>query len=166
VLKVTGTSAFLAKLKKANALVRGTVSDTHRKLVTQIFTDLVMNSPQWSGNLAQQWSIDFHGSKGAYRPIPGYGQDWQEKSPYHKGSDPAVGATLARELRKVPDIKWNTKVTITNYAPYASDVENNIGPDGKGIRPENKLESYGKVAMVAYVTMKYSKLRTLKKVAL
>jgi hypothetical protein len=77
------------------------------------------------------------------------------------GDDPAVSTTLARELAKVADIRWNSKVQLVNYTPYASEVEAGTGPNGKPIRKENY--KYGQIAMAAYVVTKYSSLRTLKR---
>ena len=82
------------------------------------------------------------------------------------GIYPAVGYTLRRELKYLENLRWNSKVTITNYVPYASDVEDNQGPTRNGItlgiREENKLASYGGVAMVGYVTAKYKNAKVLK----
>lgn len=168
-LKVRGTQAFLAKLRKDKALLEGRVTKTHQKLVTMMFTDLVKHSPQWSGNLTENWYIEYKGVRGSYRETPSY-VDLMKQSglpvgfePYKMGDDPAVSNTLNRELAKVSGIRWNTKVTFVNHTPYASDVEEGEGPHGRPIRDENKLASYGGVAMVGYIDMKYRQLRYLKK---
>lgn len=153
---------FIAKLKKHKLLVEGNIAATHRRLVRDAFTDLVKGSPQWSGNLASNWYIEFHGIKGSYRPSPEYSESqWQREDPYQVGDDPAVTNTLARELVKLPQIRWNSKVQLVNYAPYAASVEDGEGPSGKPIRDENY--KYGQIAMAGYVQTKYSALRTLKR---
>lgn len=161
-LKMTGIEGMMAKLKRHELLVKGKIAETKRRLVTDIFTDLVKGSPQWSGNLASNWYIEFTGSKGSYRPVAGYSDNnWQRDEPYQLGDDPAVTSTLDRELPKVSQIKWNTNVKLVNYAPYALEVEAGTGPDGKPIREENYR--YGQIAMVGYVSTKYNALRTLKR---
>lgn len=161
-LTLKGVDSMVAKLKKYELLAKGRVAETKRRLVRDIFTDLVKGSPQWSGNLASNWYIEFHGNTGAYREIADHdSNNWYREDPYQLGDDPAVGATLARELPKVAQIRWNSKVSLVNYTPYATDVEEGQGPDGRDIRPENY--KYGQIAMVGYVSMKYSALRTLKR---
>ena len=161
-----GVAAALAKLVKHKLLIRGSITDTKRRVVRHVLKDLVTNSPQWSGNLAQQWYVEFHGQKGHYQQIASYGEARTRDEAYSMGDDPAVSQTLAREYAKIDKIRWNSKIEIVNYAPYASDVEAGVGPDGLAIRPENQLASYGGVAMVGYVTMKYNNLRYLKGLAI
>lgn len=161
-VKAKNIDGFIAKLKKHQLLVEGQVAETKRRLVRDIFTDLVQGSPQWSGNLASNWYIEFHGSTGKYSKIRGYkSKDWRRDDPYYAGADPAVSKTLARELPKIADIRWNSKVQIVNYTPYAPYVEMGVGPDGKKIRDVNY--KYGQIAMAGYVVAKYSQLRTLKR---
>jgi hypothetical protein len=81
-----------------------------------------------------------------------------------------VSLALDRELDQLQYIRWNTKVSFVNRTPYASQVEEGLGPlDEFGrqtyIREVNKLASYGGVAMLGYVEMKYSNLRYIKKLA-
>lgn len=161
-LKLKGVDQMIAKLKKHQLIREGRVAQTKRNLVKAVYTDLVTGSPQWSGNLASNWFIEFHGMVGSYQPIETYSEtDWRRDDPYHLGDDPAVSNALARELPKISQIRWNTKIQIVNYAPYASQVEAGQGPNGRDLRPENYL--YGQIAMVSYVMMKYKALRTLKR---
>lgn len=170
----TGLQAAMRKLEKHKLLIHGQIADTKRRIVKHVLTDLVTNSPQWSGNLASQWYVEHASSpKGSYKPLPEYMTPyaWEPLyDPHQMGDNPAVANTLARELPKVASIKWNSSVKIVNYAPYAEDVENNIGPEGMDgtqheIRPENLLPSYGAVAMVGYASMKYNNLRYLRGLA-
>ena len=150
------------KLKKHELQAKGNIAATKRRLVKDVFTDLVKGSPQWSGNLAQNWYIEFHGFTGTYEPIPGYDEkNWNEGEHYQVGANPAVARTLGREVPRIAQIRWNSKVQIANYTPYAEEVEAGQGPDGKPIREENY--KYGQIAMVGYVNVKYNALRTLKR---
>jgi len=162
-----GVSAAMAKLEKHKLLVLGSITETKRRIVRHVLNDLVKNSPQWSGNLASQWYVEVHGKKGSYRPIAGYSAQRTRDEAYSMGDDPAVSQTLAREYVTIDEIRWNSKVQISNYAPYADQVEKGIGPEGtQGIRPENILASYGAVAMVGYVSVKYNNLRYLRGLAI
>ena len=170
-LGFTGIGAAMAKLKKHELLVLGRIASTKRALVSAVFTDLVKNSPQWSGNLASQWYVEFHGIRGKYKPISYYVKPNQwvaSDDPYQMGNDPAVASTLLRELPKIEAIRWNSTVRIVNYAPYAAEVDQGIGPpddDGgnREIRDVNKIG--GAVAMVGFVTTKYKNLRYLRGLA-
>ena len=161
-LKAKNIDGFIAKLKKHQLLVEGQVTETKRRLVRDIFTDLVQGSPQWSGNLASNWYIEFHGNTGGYKKIRDYRvRDWRRDDPYYAGADPAVTKTLNRELPKTAGIRWNSKIQIVNYAPYAASVEMGVGPGGRPIRDVNY--KHGQIAMAGYVVAKYSQLRTLKR---
>lgn len=174
-LQIKGSQEFIRKLKRDKMRIEKSVAETHRRIVKHVFTDLVTLTPQWTGNLAWNWSIDFAGHTGSYEQLPGYTPPWEfdvteSDPPFQRGADPAVDMTLERELAKLPAIRWNTKVTIRNYAPYAEDVEMGIGPPDefgqpRDIREVNMLKSYGGVAMKGYIEMKYSKLNTLKRLA-
>lgn len=161
-IEAKGLNSLLAKIEKHKLLMHKTVTERKRRLVEMVLTDLVQGSPQWSGNLASNWYIEFHGNTGSYSPIGNYSKtDWKTNPHYERGADPAVSQTLARELPKLSGIRWNSKVQIVNYTPYAREVEQGIGPGGwKGIRPENY--KYGQIAMAEYVKMKYSRLRNLR----
>ena len=49
-----GVKTAMAKLEKAKKLIPGQIAETKRRIVNAVLTDLVTNSPQWSGNLARQ----------------------------------------------------------------------------------------------------------------
>lgn len=173
----TGIDAAIKKLEKHKLLIKGQVTDTKKRLVRHVLTDLILQTPQWSGNLVSQWYLEFHGHKGAYRQTSDYVPPEKFRGradPLQMGDMPAH-AQLSEQLALVSEIRWNTKVRIVNYAPYAAEVEDNLGPhhfdatgdgDRRDIREVNRLASYGKVAMVGYVTMKYNRLSTIKRLAI
>jgi hypothetical protein len=178
-LQIKGSQELIKKLNRDKLRIQHSVAETHRRIVKHIFTDLVTLTPQWSGNLASNWYIEFTSVKGAYKQLDGYlpSGEWDMamatgsmELPFSRGMDPAVDTTLTRELSKLPKIRYNTNVRIVNYTPYAEDVEENLGPvDEFGIRRDirevNQLASYGGVAMKGYIEMKYSNLNTLKRLA-
>lgn len=150
-----GAAAFKARLRAVMPTIEAEINTKYRKLVRKVFTDLVENSPQWSGNLASNWRI----GSGGYAQITGYNpQDWYKENPYQVGSDPAVAMTLMREVPKLDAITYKSPVRIFNPTPYAADVEAGQGPNGRPIREVNKLAEYGGVAMIGYVNQKYNLL--------
>lgn len=157
-LKPIGVDSFIKKLRQQEVSLKTKVAIAKRKLIKDVFTDLVSGSPQWSGNLATNWYIEFSGTKGSYKPDANYKpDDYKSSDRFIVGDDPAVTDTLNRELSKLPHIGWNTDVTIVNYTPYAEEVESGKGPGWKAIRKENL--KYGQIAMVGYVMTKYKSLR-------
>lgn len=150
-----GAAAFKARLKAVMPTIEAEINTKYRKLVRKVFTDLVENSPQWSGNLASNWRI----GSGGYAQIAEYNpQNWYMENPYQMGGDPAVAMTLMREMPKLDSITYKSPVRIFNPTPYASEVEVGQGPDGRDIREVNKLAEYGGVAMIGYIKLKYGSL--------
>lgn len=164
-LKVSGTRNLAQRLRKDVAKIKGSIQRTHQNLVRRMFIDLVAHTPQWSGDLASHWAIEFHGKSAPAPFTAGLGKVVRE--PYKMGAEPVVSMTLSRELAKIPEIKYNSIVSFVNKMPYASHVQDGVGPynpkigDYREIRDENKL--FGKVAMVAYIDAKYKNKRELNK---
>lgn len=162
---------YLQKLDLTEARVKHKVTQTYRNIIEGIFTDIVQHTPQFSGNLTYGWQIVFgpysaqdvnlHSSTARNTMFREYTKDNFE--PYEAGDDPAAGLTLARELGKLADIRYNSIVKIVNTVEYAEDVDAGEGPKGHDIRPENL--HYGKVFMATYAEVKYGRMKNLIKVA-
>lgn len=172
-LEMKGSRELAARLRKDVAKIKGSIQRTHQNLVFRMFRDLVVHTPQWSGKLASHWSIVFHGHK-ALPPAKGQRwDDWKKDyltkgvEPYIMGDDPTVTMTIAREMAKIPEIRYNSKVSFVNTMTYASNVQAGEGPysvvnrELLEIRDANKL--FGEVAMVAYIDAKYRNKRELNK---
>lgn len=134
----------------------------HQALVRAILTDLVTHSPQWSGNLASQWQVEFTGRKARYSPTITASQKkaYRAQTAFAMGDDPAVASTLLRESDKIDQLTYKMPVRIVNRTPYAGDVEQGMEQDGQmpggnRLRPENLLKFYGGIGMIGYVDMKY-----------
>ena len=172
-LKVSGTRELAQRLRKDVAKIKGSIQRTHQNLIFRMFRDLVAHTPQWSGILASHWSIVFHGHQALPRTRGLRWEDWKKDyltkgvEPYIMGDDPTVTMTIAREMSKIPEIRYNSKVSFVNTASYASNVQAGQGPysvierDYLEIRDGNKL--FGEVAMVAYIDAKYKNKRELNK---
>jgi hypothetical protein len=150
-LKSMIDQATYAKLQ-----VEKTVTSEYRNLLYNIFHDVVAGTPQHSGNLASNWGIEITGSPSVrYREVSGYMHTYYSRLAIKKmGDDPAVSSTLDRELPKLDNLRWNTKVTFVNKTPYAQDVQDNKGPNGLPIRAVN-LDAAGQVIMLNGIRVKY-----------
>ena len=159
--------------------------------VKTIFKDIVVHSPQFTGTLASNWYIEFGTWVGTseFKPTGNYVANGTAREayaamgtagPYIRGADPAVSATLAREFLKLNHlpgvisgrVRWNSKVYFVNTAPYADEVDQDLGPkaglseDRYDIRrspyapksePDNRY--YGKVFMMTRAKLKYPELK-------
>lgn len=184
----TGIEAAIQKLRKHKLLVPGKIAQAKRNLVYAVWVDLVKNTPQWSGNLVENWYIEVAGRKGSYQEVEEYvdpigwdARTWLEDNgePYKRGDNLEIHKADGKRL--VDTIRWNSGVKIVNYAPYASFVDQNMGPPipyknkedqwhlskkfKKAFREVNIHPNYGRVAMVGYVTTKYKVLRNTKRFA-
>lgn len=167
-----GLRELAARIRKDVDKFELSVTQAYRQMLKTMFTDLVVHTPQWSGELVLHWAMEFHGKK-APAPYSVKNPAWAQQDrlipqlvhPFQMGSEPAVTITLARELAKLSEIRYNSIVKFVNRMPYAEAVERGEGPNRHLIRDVNRLASYGGVAMVQYLDTKYGKLRYLKKAA-
>lgn len=158
-----GLQGMLKQVKYAKLQAEKSVTKQYRNLLYNIFHDVVAGTPQWSGNLATNWGIEISGSsKVRYREVPGYLHTFYGRMGVHKmGDDPAVRDTLNRELPKLANLKWNSKVTFVNRTPYAEPVAAGIGPNGSPIRAVN-LGAAGEVIMLNGIKVKYQNMYGIK----
>lgn len=151
-----GLQGMIDQVTYAKLQAEKSVTFEYRNLLYNIFHDVVANTPQFSGNLATNWGIEILGSsKVRYREQPGYLHTYYGRIAIRKmGDDPAVRETLDRELPKLNNLKWNSKVTFVNKTPYAEDVAAGVGPEGRSIRQVN-LGAAGEVVMLNGIKVKY-----------
>ena len=83
-LKVKGTRELAQRVRKDIDRIKGSIAGTHQNLVRRMFRDLVAHTPQWSGELASHWAIEFLG-KTAPAPIT-QGMGKVVKDTYQMGS--------------------------------------------------------------------------------
>ena len=155
-VQITGVSAMIADIQRQKLRMHGKITQGVRAVAAAVFKDLVVNTPQYSGNLVMNWRITHGAWTANYKPIASYGV--RTKEPYQRGDNPAVAQALGAELFKLDSIRWNSKITITNAAPYAGEVEAGRGPTGSRgepleIRDENKVNE--QVVMGAMIQLKY-----------
>jgi hypothetical protein len=155
-LSAKGLQGMIDQVVYAKLQAEKRVTFEYRNLLYNMFHDVVAGTPQWSGNLATNWGIEVAGAPGVrYREHPGYLHTYYGRIAVQKmGNDPAVRETLDRELPKLNNLKWNSKVTFINRTPYAADVQAGVGPNGLPIRQVN-LDAAGQVIMLNGIKVKY-----------
>ena len=150
-VQITGLQALIRKNQMERLRAKAKITEGVRRVVAGVFKDVVTTTPQYSGNLVSNWQIVFGAWGAQYKPIAGYGI--KTSTPYMRGDNPAVSNTLDRELWKLDNLRWNSKVRIQNSAPYAEEVEAGEGPKGHDLREENLVG--GQVLMAEMTAMKY-----------
>lgn len=150
-IQINNIQALIDDIERQKLRMLGQITAGVRAVAAAIFTDLVQNTPQYSGNLVLNWRIAFGPWTANYRQSPSYGV--RTKNPYKRGDNPAVAEALESELFKLDSARWNSKIRITNTAPYADEVEAGKGPGGQKLRAVN-LTNDG-VVMASVISLKY-----------
>lgn len=165
-MRIEGLDRFKRKLDQDRLRLEKRLNNEFRRLVKDVFTDLVTLTPQWSGNLTLNWYIMTGSQQASYQESPSKALFWPHAAlrenglePLFKGYAPTVDEVLGREVPKINNIRWNTKVTLVNPTPYADEVEGSAEP----IRRHNWTGNYGKVALLTYINVKYSNPSVIKK---
>ena len=142
-----GIRQFNSELSLAMAALDLEITRSYVAWTKGIFRDLVMGSPQWSGDLASNWRYGVGAVDYTYNELPNRAaanQMWSAADVYERGAEPAVSIGMANfESTRKPT--WRDKVYISNSTPIAAEVEAHTVK----IRPENLL--YGQVAMIQFV---------------
>lgn len=168
-IRIKGLDDFKRKLNMDRLRLERRVTKAIQNLVWDVFTDLVVHTPQWSGNMAANWFIVL-GSDPSPEPVPyNVGKSWPVTvdmlrngfSPYKQGDAEAVNASMSREYSKVKRIRWNSKVRLVNPVDYADKVEG--GDSETPIREVNFTGNYRRVALETYINVKYNNPRVLKR---
>ena len=149
VLKVkTNAAAFSSQLKAAFAGIEADLDSVCRVRAEGVFTDIVENTPQWTGNLAGNWrlGVGVPDTSFTVRTETPFSDTFRE---LQRGADPAVGEALSLGREAISKITYKVPVFITNQSPIAQAVED----ESIYIRPVNLVD--GRVAMVAVTAMKW-----------
>lgn len=159
---LSGLNKYRKKTEKEKARVKQGAANYIRNNVKLVLKDLVLNTPQWSGNTAASWRIDLNYMPASESPSKLWVPDWNFLNPQsdeYQGTPPSfIGDkdawTVAKAEAQAPlkAIRYNSVVRIVNTSPYAGELASS---------PEAELElrkgNYipGDVMAINYVTAKY-----------
>ena len=162
-LDVQGLRSFQRSIQAAKARKLGQITKAYQKFVGEVFEDLVMHTPQWSGNLAVNWQIRLT-NDGPATVVPWFKKghtggfmDNTFKS-VQIGDGEAAMYAMEHAVDQISKMHWNTKVRFENPVDYAMQVNEGEGPAGKELRPQH-LPPFD--MMMYYVVAKYSRGETL-----
>lgn len=160
-IDTSGIDAFCKEALLAMDRLDREVSDIFYAWTVRICTDIVQQSPQWSGDLASNWNYSVNVVDYTYTMSPNKADgDYrngavQKKSHgtgryiFQRGDSPAVAMSLAR-MAAAPRPTWRDTVFFANATPIAPEVE----AHSIKIRPVNLIQ--GQVAMISYTVTKES----------
>lgn len=151
-IRVTGLDNFRHSVEGAKARLEKKVNERYRELVANVLTELALNTPQWSGDLAASWRVTAEGETtrvGGRAGKTGFKQVPHSARPsFFKGDYPAVEYALTANAGVISTIRYNTKVTIFNDNSTQSKISEDT------LRPRNFIP--GDIMAVEHVKYLFS----------
>lgn len=152
-IKIVGLNGYLKKSKKQQAQIKNGAANFVRKQTKTILKDLVLNTPQWSGNTAAMWQIETPSVEVNAKNTKFAREDWWNIVPESfKGDTEAWKVALANAQPALKSIRYNSTIKIVNTAPYADELATLPEEDLK-LRKGNYIP--GDVMAVNLATAKY-----------
>jgi len=155
--RLTNLNKFVRKTRAQKDRIKQGAANYVRANVRAMLRELVLNTPQWSGDLAASWRIDLN-----YKPADQFASkfatdDWEDLigQASFKGDQDAWMEALKINQSWLDAIKYNAKVSIVNVKPialtYATAPESS--EEIQRLRPGNYIP--GDVMAIAYVSQKF-----------
>lgn len=159
-LRLTGINKYMQKTAAQKARIKNGAANYVRAATRVVLRDLVLNTPQWSGNTAASWRIDLNTLPASEDPSSLYNEDWESVlnfggEPSFIGDKRAWRVALADNAAAFKAIRYNTKVRIVNVAPFADELATESEANLK-LRPGNFIP--GDVMALKLVSTKYKLL--------
>lgn len=123
-IKITGLSPFLRKTQAQRAQIKQGAANFVRQQTKKVLKDLVLNTPQWSGNTAAMWRVETYAAKDDGRVSKLYTARWKSilPDPSWKGDEDALKVSLAFASSALASIRYNTRIQIVNNSPVADSI--------------------------------------------
>lgn len=151
-IEVFGINKYIRKTQKQKEILKKKPSEYVRKMTQRILTDLVLLTPQWTGNTAASWKV----VTSSVAPSTGnsrlYKENWQDVTSKFRGDKEALQIALAENAAALASIRYNSKIKIINTAPFADELATDPNIENQ-LRTGNFIP--GDVMAVKTVTAKY-----------
>lgn len=151
-IEVFGINKFIRKTQKQKELLKKKPSEYVRQMTKRILTELVLLTPQWSGNTAASWKVVTSSSPASTAQSKLYTEDWQNITSKFRGDKEALQIALAENAAALAGIRYNSKIKIINVAPFADELATDPYIENQ-LRTGNFIP--GDVMAVKTVTAKY-----------
>lgn len=148
---IKNINAWKNKSQAAKKKIKQSATSYVRQRVLMVYKDILKVSPQWSGNYAYNWQISTRLNEVSPRWDKRFKgvHNWYKVEPKHAGDPEAINAAIRSAMGEIENIKWNSRISVVNYAPIADAIEAGTVP----LRPENLIP--GGMGVIAYVKTKY-----------
>ncbi len=153
-IKITGVNKYIRKTQAQKARITRGAENFVRASTRKLLRDLVLNAPQWSGDLAASWRINLNYLPADPAPSGLYTEDWENlENVSFKGDRRAWQEALRLNAGHLAAIKYNSIITIVNVKPLAEDLVVATSGSDFGLRPGNYID--GDLLAVSTVALKY-----------
>lgn len=149
-IRPADAAKYLAELDVAFALLEAQMAQKVDSFAREVYSSIVLNSPQWSQNFASNWNFSVGQPDTTYTEHPNKEAMQYSEAPFYRGANPVVSDVISR-LNEAPALKWGETAYFTNATPngYFGYLLDNMEQDGKDwLRPVNLLG--GQVALIEY----------------
>lgn len=139
-VRLTGLNAFKIKTEAQKARIKQKATLYVQQKVVAVLRDLVLNVPQFSGDLAASWTV----ITSNVSPLQGYSPlkqwDWGDPSfsPKFIGDKEAYRIALAVNDSIIKSLRWNSNISIVNTSPTAGQIATESLGEG-WFRPGNYI---------------------------
>ena len=154
--QVTGLDGFRNSLEAALARQVGRINHNYRLFVIDVLSELVENTPQWSGDLAASWRVAASGvtqRTGGTNKSPFKADPYEYPAPHFRGDKEALDYVLYTNSSVIDSIRYNTHVTIFN-ANKTGQIIDNPWMEELWLRPGNFIA--GDVMAIAHTIAKFN----------
>ena len=126
----TNANPFLAKTKRAQAMLKSTPQAYVRAKVFAVYKFVIDATPQYSGALVDSWSLRTN------LVMPDYTSKGFDDGPVDDGEFEAnKKAAIAKARTQVATLKYNTKIQLVNTHYKALALSQGIDPEGDAGEP-------------------------------
>jgi len=168
--KLLNFNAWANKIASEKKAVKSKATKYVQDTVRKVYKEAVKVSPQWSGNFAYNWALEF-GSHSQYYTKRFKITPWNAVRDPSKDGVHSAGATarvagdpviVNAAVKDVEDIimqiKWNHKIRLVNHTPIAEDM----AAGRIRLRPANTVS--GTHAVVEHLKTKFKFLKSQDKI--
>jgi hypothetical protein len=118
-VKALNVDKFLAELDAGVVGLKQQAAARIDAWARGLFTDLLQNSAQWSGNFVSNWNYSTGKPDESYTRDPNKLDTWRGQKPFQRGDGAAVSAATLR-MNSVKPTSWGENIYFTNATPADS----------------------------------------------
>jgi hypothetical protein len=115
-IKTSDVDKFLADLDLGVVVLKQQAATKIDHWARGLFTELVRNSAQWSGNFVSNWNYSVGSPDQSYTRDQNKLENWRGQKPFQRDDPAAVGKALTK-MASVAPASWGQSIYFTNATP-------------------------------------------------